>query len=108
MGKLSDIEEKLNDWDTRLEREFTEKPDAMNIVNATKLINSAREEVAKLKGSVTEVGDTISALRIPVSLRRFDRWYHLFLRSQNLRWLVVELGAPILLGSYALVLLWTK
>lgn len=108
VGKLSDIEKTLNDWDTRLKREFTEKPDVMNIVTATTLIHSAREEVVKLKGSVKEVGDTISALRIPVSLRRFDRWYHLFLRSQNLRWLVVELGAPIVLGSYALVLLWNK
>jgi len=107
-GKLSDIEKKLNEWDTRLKTQFTEKPDAMNIVNATNLINSARDEVVKLKGSVTEVKATISALRIPVSLRRFDRWYHLFLRSQNLRWLVVELGAPILVGSYALVLLWNK
>jgi len=107
-GQLSDIEKQLHEWDTRLKAQFVEKPDAMNIVNATSLISSAREAVVKLERSITEVRDTISALRIPVSLRRFDRWFHLFLRSQNLRWLVVELGAPILVGFYALVLLWNK
>lgn len=107
-GKLSEIEKQLREWDTRLKAQFTEKPDAMNIVNATSLISSVRDAVMKLERSITETKDTVSALRIPVSLRRFGGWFHLFLRSQNLRWLVVELGVPILAGLYALVLLWNK
>jgi hypothetical protein len=107
-AKLSDIEKQLQEWDTQLKVQFTEKPDAMNIVNATDTIRSTREAVVNLERSITKARDTISALRVPVSLRRFDRWFHLFLRSQNLRWLIMELGVPILVGSYALVLLWNK
>jgi hypothetical protein len=107
-GKLSDIEKRLEEWDARLKAQFTEKPDAMNIVNATNTIGSTREDVVKLERSITVARDTFSESRIPVSLRRFDGWFHLFLRSQNLRWLIIELGVPILVGFCALVFLWNR
>ncbi|WIM06378.1 MAG: hypothetical protein OHM77_03575 [Candidatus Nitricoxidivorans perseverans] len=103
---LSEIERQLQEWDDRLKARFTENPDAMNIVNASTSIISTREEVVKLERTVIEARDTLLAARIPVSLRRFDNAFHLFLRSQNLRWLVVEFGAPIMAGTYALTLLW--
>lgn len=107
-AKLSEIETQLAEWDARLKARFTEGPDAMNIVNASASINSTREAVVKLERSMTETRDAISAVRVPVSLRRFDRWFQLFLRSQNLRWLIIEFRAPILVGIYALVLLWNR
>lgn len=43
--------------------------------------------------------------RIAASLKRFDSAFSLFLRSQNLRWLVVEAGFPLLLGGCSIFLL---
>ncbi|MBI5900215.1 MAG: hypothetical protein HZB40_13410 [Rhodocyclales bacterium] len=105
-AKLSEIENQLREWDARLSTRFADQADALNVANASTSISSAREAVVKLERSVLEVRNTISAARIPVSLQRFDGWFQLFLRSQNLRWLIIEFGAPILLGAYALVLLW--
>ncbi len=40
--------------------------------------------------------------RVLASLARFDNAYELFMRSQNLRWLVIEAGFPVLLGLASL------
>ncbi len=32
------------------------------------------------------------------SLKRFDKWYKMLGNSQNLRWLIIEMGFPVLLG----------
>jgi hypothetical protein len=55
-----------------------------------------------LINAVKEAEKTISAQRIPTSLARFDNWFKFFLRSQNLRWLVIEFSLPIVLGLFAL------
>lgn len=49
--------------------------------------------------------DAITDERIPTSLRRFDRWFELFLRSQNLRWFVIELIGPVAFSIAALYFL---
>jgi len=61
--------------------------------------------VVKLQKSIDEVQKTISASRVPVSLKRFDGWVELFLRSQNLRWLLIDILVPALLAGSAIWLL---
>lgn len=39
------------------------------------------------------------------SLKRFDKWYSMLGHSQNLRWLIIEMGFPIVLGIYTNYLL---
>lgn len=109
IGNLSarflDLERLLQNLDQDLRARYTNGADAMNIVNACKPINEARETMVKLQQSVDEVQKTIFASRVPVSLKRFDRWFELFLRSQNLRWLVIDILVPVLLASSAMWLL---
>lgn len=104
----SEISQKLNEWESTLKAKFSEGADAMNIVNATTQLASTREQLARLGREVKEASDAINAARISASLKRFDRWYGLFLRSQNLRWLLVDFLTPVLAGTYALFLLQSR
>jgi len=71
---------------------------AMNTLNGTvRSINSHLEDYARLVGED----------RIPFSLKRFDRRFHLLLRSQNLRVLLVDVIVPFVVALYAAVLLGT-
>jgi len=79
-----------------------------NVVNICMSINQVSENINRLNSSVEKVSIVIKSERIPVSLKRFDARFKLFLRSQNFRWLVIELLFPLLLGAYALVLLAIK
>jgi len=109
IGNLSthtqEIESKLNKWEAELRAKFTEGTDAMNITNAVMPISATREEIVRFSREVKAAAEAIEAARIPTSLKRFDSWFALFLRSQNLRWLVIDVLAPVLAGSYALLLL---
>lgn len=104
--KTSDIEKNLADWEQQLRAKYNSGADAMNIVNACNSIAETRNRVVELTNSVKDAAKTIEAQRIPVSLERFDGWFELFLRSQNLRWLVIEFFFPVGLASSALWLLW--
>lgn len=62
--------------------------------------------VNQLQQAVRDIDTKIHSGRVEVSLRRFDGWFALSARSQNLRWLVVDFLFPILLSLLALTLLW--
>lgn len=103
--KTLQIEKELEDFEKQLRQKFNTGTDAMNIVNACSVIGGTRNEIIKLTQGVAEAVKTIEAKRIPVSLKRFDNWFQILLRSQNLRWLVLEFFFPVLLAAYALFLL---
>lgn len=42
------------------------------------------------------------------SLKNYDKWYIRFINSQNLRWIIIEIGLPIIMGLVTLVLLGSK
>jgi hypothetical protein len=42
------------------------------------------------------------AMRVPVSLERFEAWFLRFQSSQNCRWILLEFGVPTLLGLVAI------
>ena len=67
-----------------------------------KSLNSALTNTIRLQQSVETAQKAIADQRIPVSLKRFDNWFQLLLRSQNLRWLIIELLLPIVFGGLAL------
>lgn len=69
------------------------------------LINGLSSNVAACSQTLGEVRKVIESPRIIESLRRFNGWFEFFLRSQNLRWLVVDAGAPITVAIAALLML---
>lgn len=68
-------------------------------------LSTLASNIQALNSEVVKLDKSINGLRLKVSLRRFDGWFQLFLRSQNLRWFIVEFLLPVLLGLYALFLL---
>ena len=59
--------------------------------------------VAELQSAVEHAAKVLDSHRPYVSLDRFDTAYRRFLRSQNLRWITVEFGVPLLVGVGGLV-----
>jgi hypothetical protein len=105
---LKILQDLIENLDHDLREKYTSGADALNIANnACRPLAEAREAIHKLERSIGEAAKTIKAARIPGSLKRFDNWFHLFLRSQNLRWLVIDVLVPVGLAGIALYLLKT-
>ena len=104
---MQQIESKLSKWQSEVFIKLENRNDP-NITIACQQIRHVSTDIGKLMCAVEQSAKTIVSARIPVSLGRFDKRYSLFLRSQNLRWLLLELGLPILLGMYSLCLLVQK
>jgi hypothetical protein len=80
-------------------------PDMQNLSNVIRGLSECGTQTAKLANSVEANTKAITDERIPTSLKRFDGWFEIFLRSQNLRWLVVEFVAPVALALFTLFIL---
>ena len=109
LGKLADeMQATCGRWESDLEKlkaEHVHSPDWQNMGNIIRTLVESREQAAKLARNVEANTKAMTDARIPTSLRRFDSWFQLFLRSQNLRWLVVEFVAPVAFASFTLYLL---
>ncbi len=100
---LESMEKKLSAWEKRVEEEILKNnPNLMTVVQSFQEI---RGNINDLNQKIENVQKSITALRIPASLERFDSRFRLMLRSQNLRWLILELSFPLILGCWAVWLL---
>jgi hypothetical protein len=105
-SKAAEIDSNLGEWETRLRAQVCDlHPSCMNTTTAAQSISEVRERLAALTRAVDTSSKTIAAQRVPVSLDRFDRWFKLFLRSQSLRWVLIDFLLPIGLGIASLILL---
>ena len=66
-------------------------------------IQGIEANLVALREQVKNTGDVITSARIPESLERFDRAFYRFLKSQNLRWILLDFSTPILLGLAGIV-----
>ncbi|MFA7292222.1 MAG: hypothetical protein WC023_08235 [Rhodocyclaceae bacterium] len=103
--KMQEMNERLSHWESEMQAKFSQGADATNIANAIGPVVGLRKELAKVTREIKAASACIEGTRVPASLERFDSWFCLYLRSQNLRWLVVEFLAPVLVGGYALFVL---
>lgn len=103
---LDAINAKLADWENKVKKSLEDKdPNRDSVIMSIKHVS---EDIAKLENSIKATEETLNSDRIPASLRRFDYWFSLFLRSQNMRWLLIELLLPIFVGLYSIILLLEK
>jgi len=106
LGQVAeDLRQKCRAWEAELQKLKDANPDSpamQNLHNATHLLAATQEQASRVAQMVQHNTEKLSGPRIPTSLARFDRWYQLFLRSQNLRWLVVEFAAPVAFAGYTL------
>jgi hypothetical protein len=73
-------------------------PASQNLSNAIRGASEVVVMLGKMHSGLEAAGKVLSSDRIPVSLARFDRAFSRRAISQNLRWLVLEFGFPLLLG----------
>ena len=100
---LETMERKLTAWEKRVEEEtLKNNPNLMTVVQSFREIQT---NINDLNKKIENVEKTLTASRISASLDRFDSRFKLMLRSQNIRWLVLELAFPITLGCWAVWLL---
>lgn len=62
--------------------------------------NETREAKAILKN----ICESIESPRVDDAMWRFDNWFRMFCKSQNWRWLLLEMLLPLLLGIAAIAL----
>jgi len=75
------------------------------IVDMNGQINGLRLDLKELTSAIQRTAGVLDSPRITVSLSRFDAAFRQMLTSQNLRWLVLELGLPALMGIFAVIML---
>jgi hypothetical protein len=102
LKKMESLSSKIVQFETRLKDPTQPLQDPHNTLSNLQVL------VSQLKDAVESAAKNLNSDRIVVSLNRFDSWFKLFLRSQNLRWLVIEFLFPVLLGCYALLLLFVR
>lgn len=101
----SEIEKNLDELNKKLNDDNVKSVNP-NITGAcVPLLAETRDGIHRLVSAIESVAETVKSARVPVSLGRFDNWFGLFLRSQNLRWLVIDFLAPIIVAVSALLLL---
>lgn len=67
------------------------------------LLLAISTNVEVLQGAISHATKVLESHRPPVSLDRFDGAFRRFARSQNLRWILVEFGVPVLVGLGGLI-----
>lgn len=109
IGNLGGLAKTLQDtcsrWESDLETiraQHMKSPDWGNFATIINALGETRAQAAEFAHKIEANTKAITDARIPVSLRRFDRWYEIFLRSQNLRWLLIEFLAPVALATISL------
>jgi hypothetical protein len=68
-------------------------------------LNSANQQLGTIIGYQKKTISLLEDKRISTSLARFDRWYFFLRSSQGARWILIELGLPLILGISACFLL---
>jgi len=102
---------KLNDALTNISRLLSDIKD-YQVENRTSIDSRINADWMKAVSEISSINSSISQLvmifesnRITESLRRFDNKYKLLIKSQNLRWIVFDIGLPIILGLISLFML---
>jgi hypothetical protein len=86
-------------------RQHVDNPQPNNLANVMGQLSDALHQLHKIEVKTEKLIAVMSSERIPGSLQRFDRWFGLFLRVGNLRWLLIEALLPLSLSVIALIFL---
>ncbi|MFQ2467543.1 hypothetical protein ACK312_04480 [Aeromonas caviae] len=68
-------------------------------------VESLESCVKALESYTGKLECVILSARVHESFLRYDKWFHYMLKTQSLRWLLLDCAIPILLGLFALIIL---
>ena len=105
IGSLRESVTEINNRLQRIESATNSSLDPNRLSAIRSELSSLQTQAQLMKQAFNACTETIASARIPVSLERFDDWFRLFWKSQNRRWLVFNVLAPILLSFAAVCLL---
>ena len=103
--RLDNIEHALHAVKEKV-AEISDANEKTMIDNIKGMVHQIENRHTELRNTIEAMNETLLSNRLDVSLKRFDSWQGHFLRSQNLRWITIELGLPTLLSITALAVLW--
>jgi len=107
-GRIGDLSSTLQDCREKIGQIPEEILDVLRDRHDSKLdrirleLHDIRDQLTGLEGSVKIALKTYESSQVNDSLKIFDRRFHMFLISQNIRWLVVDFIIPVILAGFAL------
>lgn len=105
---INSLENKWQDSESEIRTIIGSSSDGKNLNIILNSLSELNKKVSELKSAVVNTEKTLLSQRIPASLKRFDDWFRLFLKSQNLRWIIIDTLLPIVIGTAAVVVLLLK
>lgn len=95
MGGIESTQANLNSLVEKVNSEGLKKEDVSRLV----------DEVIKLKTATVTLVDYLNNERLNESLRRFDNWFDMLIKSKSWRWVILDFITPLLFGVVALCML---
>lgn len=66
--------------------------------------SGSEKELKNIDNTLNKLFDSFNSPRIDDAIWRFDNWFKMFCKSQNWRWLLLEMLLPLVLGFAAIML----
>lgn len=98
--KLKEVEQKLDELTDSITQELG-NGQAAHLVNFQNNLSEVRKDFYALRETFDKAANIVDARRVPASLARFDAAYRFFLKTQSLRWLLIEWLVPVSVGIFA-------
>jgi hypothetical protein len=103
---LTNINQRIESMENAI-HEMREKGTSLNRsdVNISSQVQPLKIEIDSAVSSITRMEKVLVGNQLLVSMKTFDRRYRYFLKSQNIRWFIIDFFGPIMLSSVSLLCL---
>ncbi|MCD8551138.1 MAG: hypothetical protein LRY75_21890 [Shewanella xiamenensis] len=99
---FNEAKEKMDELEKRVHEATDRNSFSRETINISNQVQPLKESWAEISSSLKAIKETLSSDQIPESLGTFERRFKFFLVSQNLRWILIEYTAPIILALVSL------
>lgn len=76
--------------------------------NLSKMLSELDNKSKTIEQSTSNLTKAVESIRVDGSMLRFDQWYKILIRSQNARWIILDMLLPVALSLTAIISLICK
>ena len=76
--------------------------------NLSKMLSELDNKSKTIEQSTSNLTKAVENIRVNGSMLRFDQWYKILIRSQNARWIILDMLLPVVLSLTAIISLICK
>lgn len=105
---FDEASELISQWKHEVGASLTKKGDIQSMHTANQQADLIDKKMEEMRRVLRKTEGIVQSNRVPVSLGRFDKWHKEFSRSQNLRWLMIDICTPVVLGLAGVILLYIE